>query len=367
MTGRTIIIIVVGIIITTGTVLFRIEASSTNIVANVGQYYRQQTARNIAQTGVNMGLRRLADLSSWRTGIELMDVLSGKVAVTVLDTTFKGRPVVRISATGYMSYGTSLETGATSTAYVSKGFNPIAVKAVVTTNAQTKIGGGLDIDGRDHDLSGTLIPNNGIFGVWTTSTFTKSGGGLIGGTSSAGIDKAPANPPDTSIALASQTYSGGYPTTPDGVAGGVSNGYPDGALKTVAQSGANGGQYATDPSLLKYPLAGVTYVELAAGSTWSPKLSGAGILIIHNSAGDGRFKQPGGTFTGLIIADDVTNLSGLALIGALVQIKPNPTSEQIGTSNGNLIYSRQAILNATASLQSSNGNGSATNVIAWWE
>ena len=367
MTGRTIIIIVVGIIITTGTVLFRIEASSTNIVANVGQYYRQQTARNIAQTGVNMGLRQLSDYSNWRTGIALMDVLNGKTVVTALDTTFNTRQVVRIQAIGIISYGTSLETRDTSTAYVAKGIGPITVKAAVTTNAVTKFAGGIVVDGRDHDTSGTLIANNGILSVWSTGTVSNGGSSTFGGTTGAGVDIKPKGKPDTNIVHASQTWSGGFPTTPDGVAGGTANGYPEGTFKTIAQSGQGGSQWVTDPSLLTYPLRGVTYVELPSGGTWVPKaMSGTGILIIHNTAGNALLKSPSGTFTGLVIFDDISNLSGGDFWGAMVQMTLTPTTDLFGTSNGSVTFSRAAILNATNSLKST-GNGSAANVIAWWE
>jgi len=313
-----------------------------------------------------MGLRRLADLPTWRAGFELMDVLNGKVSVAVLDTLFNGRKVVRISATGITSYGTSFETRTTSTAYVVKGPGPIPVIAAITTNAQTKSAGGLIIDGRDHDLSGGLVANNGILGLYTTNSFTQTGSSAIGGTSGAKVDYAPSKFPDTSIVHSNQKYPGGFPTTPDSVAGGANNGYPEGTLKSFAKSKAGGSQYVTDPSTLKYPLSGITYVELSAGQTWSPKLSGTGVLVVHSASGNAVFKQPSGTFTGLIIGDDVTNLSGLAVLGAIVQISPNPTSVQIGTSNGSITYSRQAMLNATSLLQSGS-NGSASNVIAWWE
>jgi len=367
MTGRTIIIIVVGIIITAGIVLFRIEASSTNIVANVNQYYRQQTARNVAQTGVNMGLRQLASLSTWRTGFELMDVLNGKVAVAVLDTTFNSRQVVRISATGYTSYGTSFETRATSVAYVGKGPGPIAIKAAATTNAATKFGGGIVVDGRDHDTSGTLIANNGIPSVWSTNTISGGGSSSFGGTTGGGVDIKPKGKIDTSIVYESKTWPGGFPTSPDSVAGGTSNGYPEGTLKSIAQSGVAGSQYVTDPSLLTFPLSGVTYVELSSGATWSPKLSGKGILVIHNTAHNAIFKQPAGAFTGLVMIDDLTNLSGLVLLGAIVQMTTTPTSDIFGTSNGSITYSRAAILNATTVLGGGTNNGSASNVVAWWE
>ena len=66
MSGRAIILIVVGILITSAVILYNIEAASTSIVANFNNEYLSQTAQNIAQTGVNMGLRQLANDGSWR-------------------------------------------------------------------------------------------------------------------------------------------------------------------------------------------------------------------------------------------------------------------------------------------------------------
>jgi hypothetical protein len=293
--------------------------------------------------------------------------MGGKVTVTALDTTFNSKQVVRIMAIGITSYGTGSETRDTSTAYVAKGPGPLPIKGVATTNAATKHGGGLVIDGRDHYTLGNPIKNDGVLGIFTTGTFSIGGKASIGGTNTSGVDVAPNGKIDTSIVHTNQTYPGGYPTTPDGVLGGTSNGYPDGTLKSMAQSGQGGSQYKTDPSTLSYPLSGVTYVELSSGSTWGPKLSGSGILVIHNSSVNAILKQPAGTFTGLIITDDLVNLSGLVLLGAIVQLTPTPTSDIFGTSNGSIAFSRQALQKATSLFQNAPGNGSYSNVVGWWE
>ncbi len=375
MTGRTIIIIVVGIILTAAIILFRIEAASTNIVKNVDDYYYHQTARNIAQSGVGMGLRKLADSSSWRAGIPLMNLLTGKVIVTLADTTFNGCPVVRVCAVGITGYGTNTEMRDTSTAFTAKGPGPYLPKAAAITNGATRDGGGLLIDGEDHDTTGTkLVAQNGILGVFTTSTFQiTSNNSTVGGTNSIPKDIAPKkNNYDTSIIHQNQTYTGGFPKTPEQVLGGVTNGYTDGMLKIFAQSGQAGSQYVTDPVMLKanagiVQCSGVTYLELAPGITWSPKLSGSGIVVVHNSSLNATLKQPGGMFKGLIITDDLTNLGGLDLIGSIIQLTSTPTSDIFGTSNGSIIFSRQAIVNALAPIRLSGSNGSAANVIGWWE
>ncbi len=366
MTGHASIFLVLGIIVASSLILTNIESSSSRIVENQNAAYLAQSAQNIAQTGVYMGLRQLANDGSWRTGFPLTPLLGGKVSVRAFDTTYNGRLAIGISATGIAAYHTAQEKRVTSTAFVAISPKPVHVNAAISTNAQTKTGGGLIVDGRDHTAAGTLIPGKGIFGLWTTSTYTQSGSSAIGGTSVAGVDYVPSPFPDTSILRVNQSPPGGFPTTPDSAMGGPANGYPEGTVKSVAQSGLSGSQYVTDPLLLVFPLSGVTYVELPSGSTWSPKLSGSGVVVIHNGTKDAQFKNPGGTFSGLIIADDVTSLAGLILTGAIIQITPNPKSVQIGTSNGSVTYSKEAIINATNNLGST-GYGSASSVVAWWE
>lgn len=368
MTGRAIAFLVVGIIITSAIIMTNIEAASSRIVDNFGVIYLKQSAANLAQTGVSMGLRQLANDASWRTGIPLMNLFNGKLVVSAADSSWSGGPAVRIVSVGIMDYGQTTEKRDTVIAWVRIGsYGPISVKSVIETNASTKVGGGLDIDGRDHDLSGNLIPDNGVLAIYTTSTYSHSGSGKVDGTTELGIDNPVKAKSDTSIIRDNQTYPGGFPASPDAVAGGLSNGYPEGTLKSLAQSGVAGGQYSADGSTLTYPLNGVTYVELAPNATWSPKLSGSGILVVHNATGTARFKAPAGTFTGLIITDDITTLSGLIMTGAIVQISPTPTSDQIGTSNGSVTFCRQAISNAVNLLNSGGSTSSSVNVVAWWE
>src|SRR5258705_12714336 len=90
MSGRAIILLVVGIIVISGTILYRIEAASSAIVANSAGYAKKQSARNIAQSGVNLALRQLETNSAWRTGFTSLKMLSGTATVTIFDTSFEG-------------------------------------------------------------------------------------------------------------------------------------------------------------------------------------------------------------------------------------------------------------------------------------
>src|ERR1041384_5973240 len=139
MSGRAIIFIVVGIIITSALVMYNIEAASTGIVQNFNLTYFDQQAQNLAQTGVNMAVRQLSNDITWRTGFPLMDLLGGKVVVTAVDSSFSGLPAVLVKSIGILNYNAKFETRDTAIAYVRKNkYGPITVKASIMTNANTK-------------------------------------------------------------------------------------------------------------------------------------------------------------------------------------------------------------------------------------
>ncbi|MBI3765273.1 MAG: hypothetical protein HY277_02065, partial [Ignavibacteriales bacterium] len=205
MTGRAIILIVAGIIIISGVILYRIEASSTSIVANASGYFKMQSARNIAQSGVNLSLRQLGYNHAWRTGFSSLTMLGGTVSVRLFDTTFAGIS----TAIGVRSTGTVQDSSATSTAfcYFPPGLLPIGVKGLFTLHATNQINGGIIIDGRNYDLSGNVIPGTGIYGIWTTGdTFAIGGSGQVGGTTSGGVDIPPSGSVDTSIVKIKQVF-----------------------------------------------------------------------------------------------------------------------------------------------------------------
>jgi hypothetical protein len=122
-------------------------------------------------------------------------------------------------------------------------------------------------------------------------------------------------------------------------------------LKALAQSGLDGSQYVTDPSKLKFPLRGVTYVEVSA--PWrGPDLAGSeGLLIIHNSMLNAKLENVNAnddTFRGLIIADNMFHVHA-NIIGAVVLLSPN--LEAFKNCRGNraykALYSADAIKAAT--------------------
>jgi hypothetical protein len=202
------------------------------------------------------------------------------------------------------------------------------------------------------------------------------GGATVGGTVG-GIDYVPSDPAAPGLLQENSPYPGGYPGTPDSVMGGAKYGFSEGTLKSIAQSGSGGSQYVTDPSLLTWPMSGVTYIELpSGGAMMNPDLNGEGILVIHNGAGNALLKNVNsGTFSGMIIADDIDGLK-IDMIGALFCLTTTPSASQvIGNAQGSVKFSREAVKWTIEQTQTRNpkkkqtvaAGGSEVNVIAWRE
>ena len=373
MVGRAVIFVILAMFIIVGVITQRINASGKAQTENAISYYNRQMGKNIAQTGVSMALRKLADNNAWRTGFASsgspMDLFDGKVYVTLGDINFFSKPVVSITSISIMAGGKPEERRDTSIAYVLKPTtNSTRFLGAITANNNVTTLGTLNVDGRDHDTSGAVIPLNGTYGVWTTGTLNQSGSSDIGGTSTTPLDFPPSDPPNPNIIAASQSYAGGYPGTPDSLFGGASNGYPEGTFKSIAMSRIGGSQYVTNPGSLVYPLRGVTYVELPSGNTWnSAVITGSGILIVHNSNKNALIKDLSGTFKGILVADDIDKIHS-DIYGVVVSLTPAPASgNTIGNGNGNVYFSRQAISNASTSFLNTGLSGSENSVIAWWE
>ncbi len=368
MSGRALIIVVTGIIIITSVILYNISAASTKITANFNNYFLRQSAQNIAHSGANLCLRQVGNTRTYRTNGWAVDMLGGRAFMTIQDTNYGGYiNAIVIRSVGTMQRNTTLERRDTTVAYCY--FPPPAmpgpILGALTLNASNQVNGNITIDGRDHDISGNVVADSGTYGIWTTgASFSAGGSGSIGGTSGL-IDYAPpgSGVADPSVVKLNGTYSPSFPTTPDETLGGAANGFPEGKLVSIAKSGVNGSQYVTNPSKLKSPLSGVTYVDLPSGGSWSPaNIKGSGILVVHNSALNALIKNATGTFSGLVVADDMIQLHGNVL-GGIVTLTTTPGGNVVGNGNGSIRYSKMAIENAVANYS----NGTPPRVIAWWE
>jgi len=366
MGGRSILIILGGVILLSTIVFYNISRVSVDMSANADATYLRQTGRNIAQTGVNLAVRQLLLNRTWRGGFSNKTMMGGKVSVSLRDTTFDGIPAVSVAAVSTVMTGTDYEVSTNSTAFVRKRFQPPGLQGALSSRNPIYISGTYTIDGRNHTPGGALIADaTGVPAVWTTKTMTRTGNCFLGGTVG-GVDYAPAK--NLNAVLQNQSWPGGYPGTPDSVLGGAAYGFPEGTLKQMAQSGVGGSQYTTNPATLALPLKGITYVELPNGAMWQyANTQGTGIIVVHNAWGNARFwDHTLSSFTGLIIVDDFNTLKG-SITGGAISLAANPSSGQTGgEANGTLLYSREVIEGLTQTLLDLQYSSDA-NIIAWKE
>ncbi|MBI1923301.1 pilus assembly PilX N-terminal domain-containing protein [Candidatus Poribacteria bacterium] len=257
--------------------------------------------------------------------------------------------VILVNSTGTVSVAPGITKTIQAYMQVIPPPSPANVRSSIVTAGPIQILGAIRMDGRDHDLNGNLIPDSGLPGISTVQTFQQEGASKVGGTAD-GVDYSPSKPGNPAIIETNADWSaeGGFPNTPDKFVR-----LPEGTLKFIAQSGKNGSQYVTDPSLLTFPLSGVTYVELAHGASWSGVNfdNSSGILVVHNTATNAIMTNlNGGTFRGLIIADDLIHIHN-TIIGAGISLTSAPSEGNcIGNGTGKVLYSREAIAKAAADI-----------------
>jgi hypothetical protein len=354
--GKYALIMVSSFLLTFAWVRGNLQRSSEGFVNDFLAEYEEATAKITANSTAAMSLNRISDDVHWRDGYSDVLVGDGIGGATVADRwTDASLPVNRVCVRSWGTSGAATDSAVVLAVVPSV---PTGVHASVTANAIVTELGNLVVDGRDHDIHGNLISNEGTLGVSTTQTLDQSGASRVGGTAY-GADYAPSRPADPAVVEEFATYT--FPTTPDEVFG-----YAEGTLKLRAQSGAYGGQYVTDPAALTFPLSGVTYVELPDGDVWQAIEFGAssGVLVVHNNWGNARIKDlNGGSIKGLLIADDVEKIHCL-IIGAVVAMAPTPVGNCIGNGTGDVLFSREAI--EVASSISAGGDGGVT-VVSWWE
>jgi hypothetical protein len=363
MPGRAIIVVLLGVIIITGLILSGIFRFNNSMQKNMVTDYQRKAAYNIAQSGANLGLRQLKDNPSYRSsGYPLIDMMDGKVSIRIVDTLVDSLTYVAVKSTGFINFGTSDQINYTSIA-IPPGSMPGFIKAGYTTNSIVSLNGNAVVDGRNHNIDGSLAPpgGTGTVGIWSTSTVNIGGSAIVGGTVS-GIDYAPDKPPYPGVFLENQVYPGGYPNTPDQVLGGAASGFPEGTLKKIAQSGIGGSAYIpVNTTYLPSVFSGVTFIDLNSKNQ-NLNMTGSGILVFNNvSITPLSVKLLNGGFTGIVILANNINIDKLhgEIIGALVTTGTNPTGNVALNSNGTILYSSQAILNAIKKISAGN--------IVWFE
>lgn len=366
MPGKSILILLLGMVIITGFILSGILRTSNNITKNMATDYQRKTTYNIAQSGANIGLNALKNDTSYK-GIPLSDIMGvhgviiGKVNIIVYDSTFSdGSKSKIVKSTGYTNYGNSNQIGYTSIA-IPANLVPFSIKGSYTSNSIISTNGNALVDGRNHNLDGSLaIPGGtGTYGIWSTGTVSIGGSSEVGGTANK-IDYAPSGTPDPHILLQNQVYPGGYPITPDQVMGGVANGFPEGTLKSIAMSGVGGSQYLNGSSI-QQKMSGITFIDINTNGK-NINMDGSGILIFNNTTLNPlTIKLLDGAFTGLVILANNINIDKLhgTIIGAMITTSLNPVGNVAINANGTIKYSALAIQNGIKNLPS--------NKIVWFE
>ncbi len=380
--GRASLIVVFGASIVLSIIVISMNKSSVRSVDNMVHYYNKSIARVIANEGMSYLLTELADSATWRvtnpaqlSSNLFSDMGSYTAYYTIQDDSLlidgKWRELVKL----YINATYPADNGDTQSVMVYAdrvfGFKPATVRGAWTANdVINKTISDMQIDGRDHDLNWNVIPNKGVCGVSTSVTFVNTENAMIGGTKN-GVDYAPSYPENPAIIEQNYNWGGTFPDSPDKALG-----YSDGYLKQIAQSGLDGSQYVTNPSKLKFPLKGVTYVEIPSGVVWTKANLGVkpkGILIVHNSSLNAsalNLTTPDkSAFQGIIIGDYMFHIH-MDILGGIILLSPHleQSKECQGNKDHKVFYSSQAIINAT-SLLTQNGTGSQGRVpvIAWRE
>ena len=354
--GKYSLIVVSGFILIFGRMQGSLNSTGERFAECFLTHYAKTEARLVANSVASMSLAKLSEDKTWRAGYAGVNIGEGVGGAAIEDRSTDaslGAGRIRISA----SARSGAVTDTTVVAAVVP-FLPAGVHAGITANAMVTELGNLNVDGRNHDLDGNVIPLEGTLGVSTTETLDQSGASVVGGTVG-GTDHVPAHPAHPAVVEENAMYA--FPTTPDEVYG-----YAEGTLKAMAQSGANGGQYATSPVTLTFPLSGVTYVELTNAGVWQAIdfAASSGVLVIHNTWGNAKVKDlNNGTFRGLIIADDIEKIH-TTIIGAVIAMTPSPSGNCIGNGTGDVLYSREALHQGSS--MASGGNGGVT-VVSWLE
>jgi hypothetical protein len=373
--GKAIIIYVLGslsiFLVLNRNVNTRITSTTDSVAVN----FSDMSVRNIANSMAEMLIAEVGNNKNYRvTTWTQRSLLGGTAQYKVVDTLIVADSLIKISVkANYHGQRKNVDVLGKSAVSGSPGFIPGAVKAAISTNNNVQTLGNLIVDGRDHDLNGNLISGQGTYAVWTTGNLSRSGNSKLGSTAS-GTDYSPAKSENNNLRLEGQTYPGGYPNTPDSFLGGAANGFSEGTLKALAQTGWNGSQYVTNPSSLTYPLSGVTYVELPSGGVWNPaNTNGSGILVVHNTSTNAKIENMNsGTFKGILIADDIIHIHN-SIIGAVVALTSSPSEGNcVGNGNGTVKFSRAAVNQVTTNIKQTQTTGygfgkKRISVVRWYE
>ncbi|MBN1593381.1 MAG: hypothetical protein JW941_09085 [Candidatus Coatesbacteria bacterium] len=354
--GRAMTITVLGIAVAMSFLTMGAQEKRNTAMSNACNSFSVCSARNLSHSGANVALKKITENIAYR----------GTTSSNYSDGSFTAScsKVPATTTAKITSIGTYQQN--THKVEIVLELAPGGFKSAITAKPYVQTLGTLDVDGRDYDENENIIPNQGGLAILSTQTINRGGNSKYGGTTSEGIDYAPSTSFDSGLIEENAIFEGGFPGSPDAAVK-----VTDGMLKAIAQSGAGGSQYATDPGDITIPLRGVTYLELPDNGTWNaPNFTycncgfdyhSFGILVVHNANKNARLKNMRGSFYGIIIADDVDKIHG-KVTGNVTIIGDYPRGNCVGNGTGDVHYSSFYISKSLKDLLNKQ-----PVIVSWWE
>jgi hypothetical protein len=204
--------------------------------------------------------------------------------------------------------------------------NTPPVRGAVTARTNVQVIGNITVDGRDHDSTGALNGQPGLFGVSTCDALIESGSAQIGGNG-----QLPLESKDTTgkLSIISEQK---VPVSASLASPEAFLGLPAGSLDEYKST------------TLTTPFHGIRYVTNTIGPIDFGNYS-SGILIVHNTFKTAEMHLNQGKFIGLVIVDKMAKINGKAeILGSVVTLGETDVST-FGNGGANINYSSYVMNN----------------------
>ena len=170
--SRFILIIVLGGFITYSITSLTQNKNVTQATENSVNNYSQTKARNIVNSTIQMFMSQVADDLDWRVPNPVTkNIFDGQATYTVTDTIFDGEDLIKFSVTSKV-FGRTKKVDV-----YAKPLDPfpsgVESNAAITANNDILTLGNLTVDGRDHNIDGSVVPGEGTYAIWTTKTYSQ--------------------------------------------------------------------------------------------------------------------------------------------------------------------------------------------------
>jgi hypothetical protein len=334
--GKSILIMVLGTGLLVSLLTLSLSKNSTSQVESTTDFYKQEQARLIANSGVEIYLEKLRDNKNL-TGTFLNNEFNDgtyDIYISGPDSSLKIRSIGHYENQNHTTVVKAKRDKIT--------LPPINSSVYLSSNSLgINFNGNVDIDGRDHDIDGTLTGNTPLPGI--------------------GVD----SPSDSSYIINNVKPKVSYSIQGEG-------GAP--SVKTVTDT-TDWKQLTEDiifASDITLPTG--TYSTGAFGTNSEPKITyvtgdvhfsgtviGAGIMVVNgNLTLSGQFN-----YDGIILVYGNSNITTKvvgqgSVVGATICVGQSINIQ--ATGNSKLYYSKEAIDNARANLKSSR-----FTITSWWE